>query len=490
MHEEFCTLETDPLQRSRRDVVAAPRGNAKITFKVLFKVLHAIVYDYEPFILIVGHSASEAEQKVQDILDELEHNERLIQVFGALAPVQGERGSKARWGKKWFITKNGIIVKAKSKGQQIRGLKHGSNCPSLIICDDIESPEGVLSPEQRQKTRDWFLKDIMKCGQMGGSTNVTVIGTCLHPESLLTELLGAPSWQAKKYQAVNRFAQNQALWEQHKALYIDLSNPQRQQTAQAFYLAHETEMLVGTEVLWSAGEPYEDLMRQRIDDGQASFNSEKQNDPHDPERQLFRMEQAKKVRLEFQGQALSKIHWLDGSNKVVDRDHLQRIIAFHDPALGKKANQHSSPDFAAIIVVAKDYDGYFYCLDAYIEKDPPSRQIEQALIMYQKWGFDTLYLEDNHFQALLKPLYAEVATGPHPIRVQGVHQHENKHKRISTLEPDIHNGHLLFSETLTPQLATQLTLFPTGYDDGPDALQGAIAQLKQADLAELYKAAI
>jgi hypothetical protein len=38
---------------------------------------------------------------------------------------------------------------------------------------------------------------------------------------------------------------------------------------------------------------------------------------------------------------------------------------------------------------------------------------------------------------------------------------------------------LLFSESIHPRLMDQLTLFPTSYDDGPDALQGAVAQLKR-----------
>ena len=55
----------------------------------------------------------------------------------------------------------------------------------------------------------------------------------------------------------------------------------------------------------------------------------------------------------------------------------------------------------------------------------------------------------------------------------------SKYQRISTLEPDITNGYLLFADGIHPRLMDQLTLFPTSYDDGPDALQGAVAQLKR-----------
>jgi predicted phage terminase large subunit-like protein len=61
-------------------------------------------------------------------------------------------------------------------------------------------------------------------------------------------------------------------------------------------------------------------------------------------------------------------------------------------------------------------------------------------------------------------------------------QHQNKYQRISTLEPDITNGHLLFSDSIHPRLMDQLTLFPTSYDDGPDALHGAVSQLKRGSV--------
>lgn len=481
MHLDFCRSEAHPETRGRREAIAAPRANAKTTFKLLIKAIHAIVYQYESFILVIGHSAPEAEEKVQSILDELENNQRLIRVFGSLAPVRGHLKGKGQWGKRKFVTQNGVRVVAKSRGQQIRGIKHGANRPSLIICDDIESPDGVLSPEQRLKTRNWFYKDVLKCGQVDGSTNVIVIGTCLHPESLLSELLQSPGFTASRYQAILSYANRQDLWETWKALYINLSNPNRHSDAQAFFLDHQEEMLLGSAVLWPEGEPYEYLMRLRVDEGVASFQSEKQNAPFDPELQLFDMSKAKRFKVSVEDGELQMIQWLDGSDKKVYPSDLVEMVAFHDPALGKKAGQVSEPDFAAIVVVALDKDGYLYCLDAYIEKEAPSKQIQRAFQLFDHWGFDKLCLEENHFQELMKVLYQEI-NHQRPaamMRIKGVHQHENKYKRISMLEPEISNGYLLFSESLNPRLIEQLTMFPTSYDDGPDALHGAVSQLKR-----------
>jgi hypothetical protein len=377
MHRDFCEAESDPARRGRREAIAAPRGNAKTTFKLKMKAIHAIVYGYESYILVLGHSAPNAVEKVSEILDELSANRRLIEIYGALAPERGKRG-KGVWGKKSFVTQNGVRVVARSKGQEIRGTTHGADRPTLIILDDVESPQEVLSPEQRLKTRNWFFKDVSKCGQIDGSTNITLIGTCLHPDSLLSELLRSPGYDGHKYQSVISYASNQALWEAWQGIYTDLSNPKRHVDAKAFYQANEAAMLEGTQVLWPEGEPYEALMRLRIDEGVASFQSEKQNDPYDPDRQLFDLSRSKRFRVSFADGRFHAVHWLDGSNKTILRDQLE-VAAFHDPAVGKKPGQNSEPDYAAIVVVAKDRDGYLYCLDAYIKRDPLSKQLDMRM---------------------------------------------------------------------------------------------------------------
>lgn len=468
MHEAFCLAEAQPRRRGRREAIAAPRGHAKTTLKLLIKAIHAIVYRTERFILVIGQSAPEAEDKVAQILAELQTNRLLLAVFGALTPT----GSRKK-----FVTTSGIRVQARSRGQQVRGIKHGADRPTLILCDDIETLEGVQTPEQRAKTRDWFFKDVLKCGQTDGTSNFIFIGTCLHPESLLSELLATPGWQARKYQAILEFAQNQPLWQQWKALFTDLSRPA--EDAEAFYHAHEAALLAGSQVLWPEGESYLSLMKQLVSEGEAAFYSEKMNEPYDPSRQLFDLSRARRFDILIDSQGRFAGVRTD-TQREVGLQNFERIIAFHDPALGEKPGQSKPPDYAAMVVVGKDRAGYLYVLDCYLKRSKPSEQVAAALALAHRWAVDALYLETNHFQELLKPLFAEAQTrAGSAVRIVGVHQHENKIQRIATLEPDIHNGHLLFATTLDPKLLQQLQLFPTTHDDGPDALQGAVSQLKK-----------
>ena len=57
-----------------------------------------------------------------------------------------------------------------------------------------------------------------------------------------------------------------------------------------FFEAHEEEMLEGTEVLWEDKLSYYDLIEMKVTEGEASFNSELQNDPIDPDNATFNEE--------------------------------------------------------------------------------------------------------------------------------------------------------------------------------------------------------
>ncbi len=479
MHYDFFESERFPEQRNIKEVIAAPRGHAKTTFKLYMKVIHDICYNTEDFILIIGHTTQDAEERVGQILEMIENNQKLRTFFGPLLPHRKKRRYKSR---KRFETANGIIVMGKSKGQSVRGLNHHSKRPSLIILDDVEALEEVRNPIQRKKLHDWFFKDVLKAGQLKDKTNVTVIGTCLHPEALLPHLLTKETWQASRYQAIISYAERQELWDEYKKRLTDLSDKNRVTTAYNYYLDHEEEMLKGARVLWPEGDPYEYLIRMKIVEGENAFNSEKQNEPYDPEHNIFDMKKALRFTFEREPGAIHRhIRWLDGSNKVVKR--LKRVISYHDPAMGQEPTQKGERDYACIVVIGEDEDGYLYVLDTYLRKDLPDQQVRTAFELFNRWQFETLYYENNGSQALMGQIYKlhiERLEEKPNFRTIGIHQTENKFKRISTLEPEITNGYLLFADDLDQRFIEQISYFPSGsHDDGPDALHGAVRQFNR-----------
>lgn len=157
-----------------------------------------------------------------------------------------------------------------------------SGVPTLIVCDDLENDENVNTPEQRKKLRDWFYKAVSKAGDT--YTDIVYIGTLLHFDALLANVAKNPSYKSVRYQGVISFATNGELWDAWESIFTDLSNDNRQEDALEFFQANREAMLEGTAVLWEEKLSYYDLMVIRISEGEASFNSEIQNDPIDPEK--------------------------------------------------------------------------------------------------------------------------------------------------------------------------------------------------------------
>jgi phage terminase large subunit-like protein len=80
-------------------------------------------------------------------------------------------------------------------GQQVRGILYGDSRPDLIIVDDLEDAESVRSDEQRAKTKAWFFEDVLNSiNRSRKDWKIIVIGTLLHEDSLLANLLEDPGW--------------------------------------------------------------------------------------------------------------------------------------------------------------------------------------------------------------------------------------------------------------------------------------------------------
>ena len=274
------TKEARTISRMKgsRNVTAAPRGHAKSTNFTFKDDLHAILYGYKHYIIILSDSSEQAEGFLEDIKTELEENANIIMDFGSL------KGDKA-WRSGVILTSTNIKVEAIGSGKKVRGRRHRNWRPDLIVLDDIENDENVNTPEQRRKLKSWFEKAVSKAGDT--YTDIMYIGTILHYDSLLNNVLQNPRYKAKKYRAVISEAVNTKLWDEWESIYTNLFDEDHEAHARKFYEEHEADMLLGTEVLWEEKLSYYDLMEVKISEGEASFNSELQNDPIDPDNATF-----------------------------------------------------------------------------------------------------------------------------------------------------------------------------------------------------------
>ena len=428
----------------------APRGNAKSTWTDLVLTLWVAAYRYRHFPLIVSDTASQAEDFIQFIKAELEVNERLAQDFPKLC------GQGPIWRADTIITRNGIKIRGVGAGQKLRGMRHGSKRPDLVIGDDLENDEAVESPDQRKKLERWFFKALMKIGQK--NTVFIILGTILHYDSLLNNLLNKPGWKGKKFKAVIKYSESK-LWEKWEEVFVDISigKEAAEEKADEFFEANKEEMLNGAEVLWPEVEDYYYLMKMRISDGPAYFESEKQNEPINPEDAVFLEE------------------WLqDWDDEDVDLKDVPHYGAV-DPSLGK-SSKISDP---SVIVGgrAKTVGGgtIIYLDVGDVEKRLPDKIIDDILVYQQRDPFHGFGVESTQFQEFFaSTLQKESHKKNLTIPVIELMPHKDKDLRIMTLQPWIKNGWIRFRKNMR-ELKRQFIYYRPkgkgGHDDGPDAVE-------------------
>jgi predicted phage terminase large subunit-like protein len=446
-----CVLDVS----GRRTAVAAPRESAKSTITTLFLPLWCICYPgwtRKKYLLIVSDTMAQAEQRLAEIKDELESNGMLAAAF----PEATGRGEL--WKQSEIVTRSGIKITARGTGGNIRGLRHGPHRPDLLIGDDLENDENSRTPEQRDKITDWFYKAFSKAGFK--DADIIVIGTILHMDSLLSRLLDNPAYLGRKYRGVISWSGEARLWEEWEKIYTDrgLGDHERWTRADRFFEKHRTRMTAGTEVLWPRHRSYYDLMKLRVAEGPASFDSEIQNEPVNPQDCLFQPEW---------------FHWYEEDQ--LETGNLVAVAAV-DPSLGG-AGAHRDP--SAIICLGLDNRGYLYVLDADIRNRAPDQIIEDTLELYLRRKTVLVGVETVQFQEFFKDRLAAVARerGIYPP-VRGIRSTKDKKIRIQRLQPLVRNGTLRFAKR-HKTLIDQLRYYPkAAHDDGPDALEMAVQMVE------------
>jgi predicted phage terminase large subunit-like protein len=335
-HEEL----NDLVMQHDRLAVAAPRSHAKSTVLSLAYPLYRAAIYREPYTLIVSDSGGQASEHVGNIFKELLENTHLIETYPHLAlPEQAHyREQRVKRTASEFITVGGLKFTGKGAGSGLRGMRHGSKRPSLIVVDDLENDENVHTPEQRNKLRNWFLKSLSNLPGAGGG-QIIVIGTILHHDSLLARLvggaLGGPLWARKVYKAIDP---------------------------------------VSGAILWPSEWTPEKLEAKRLDIGSLAFASEFLNEPLDDAASLF------------------KRAWLQYGAPPAGA----RVTMGVDLALSEK----ETADFTAIVTVAQ-HEGRTWVLDAVRERLSPHAVIDLIKQQAAKHNPRVINVESVQYQAML-----------------------------------------------------------------------------------------
>lgn len=163
--------------------IAAPRNHAKSTAVSYSYALACICMRERDFILLVSDTEEQASFFLNDIKKEVLDNEDLRKVFGILGLSKDSLTDM-------IIDFDGNYqcrVIAKGSEQKLRGIKWNNKRPNLILIDDCENDEIVMSEERRRKFRNWFSGALLPCRSVNGI--IRFVGTILHMDSMLQRLM-------------------------------------------------------------------------------------------------------------------------------------------------------------------------------------------------------------------------------------------------------------------------------------------------------------
>lgn len=405
-HQELDALVDEELL-----ACAAPREHAKSTVESIGEPLFCIAMATEHFIILGSDTETQAAAFTAAIKEELQTNEKLRADFPAAC-------GEIRGGDSDFITSNGIRVMARGAGQKLRGLHHKQWRPTLMIWDDLENDEAVESEDRRKKLRKWFFKAVLSSRGKGG--RIRIIGTILHPESLLAELMD---------QELNK------RWTKRVWAAPDPDDPQ------------------GVS-LWPAVWPMERLGTKKEEIGSVFYAQEFQNNPIDEETALFREE------------------WF----QFFTDQELAGLELMHygacDPSLGKSDRS----DFSAIgDGLVAPTGGTIYVDEADIRRRKPQEIVADALEHGRRHSYIAFGFEAVGFQEVLKADLERASDegGLYLPVVEISHEGVPKDLRIRRLSPLIERGAIKFRKTQTTLLSQLKNYKPNGrqHDDGPDMLE-------------------
>lgn len=410
---------------------AAPRGHAKSTAVTHSYVLASVLFRERSFVMIVSGTEDQSIQFLGDIKKELADNDNIKELFGVAkilkdaetkVIVQMEDGHQ-------------FCIVAKGSGQKVRGTKWRNQRPDLVVCDDLEEDEQVMSQERRIKFRRWFFGALVPVLSKKGV--IRVVGTILHMDSLLERLM--PKEDRKK---------GIRLYKTPLKEYTTEKDPAWKSVR---YKAHNSDF---SHILWEDMWNRERLERERrsyVEQGMPDgYSQEYLNTPIDETLAFFR-----------KGDLLPMID--EDYNK-----HL-RYYAAIDFAISEK----QTADYTVILVAGVDDKGFIYVVDLARGRWDSKQIIDEMFIMQKRYEPDLFTAESGMISKSIGPFLEESMMKRGNINLNPITPTQDKVSRARGIQGRLRMGTVKFDHEAEwfPDLQQELLTFPRGaHDDQVDAL--------------------
>lgn len=437
---EFGTEATN----GRRWAEVAPRGFAKSTILTIL-VLWWAAYEYRDFVVWTAETASQVEELVASVIDELESNVELREDFPGLLPAKDDRGNVVKWTDRDLVTASGFRLSARGAQKATRGLRRGAKRPDVFLCDDAEG-ESTTGETQYPKVRRWVTRVVAPALAPGG--DILWVNTLIDWTSVTGALIrGDEDWTQEW--VVNH---RQAEWfEDPEGRRVDVATLTYDDGRPCEYGAED----LTHRLLWPTYWPVSRLEAFKKANGILAYSYEMLNRPRDEGDKVFRDP--------------DWLKWFSVEGDFVFRDDKSRAdwinanllyyVTAIDPAFGGK-------DYAAVVTVAV-FQHDFFVREAYWSRGAGIREamVREAVRQAEFWKSRVIVTESTAAQVLVADEFIRRTRVP----VVKAYPSKNKVDRALPVAIRASQGHVYFESGIPNIRALReiLLQFPGPMMDDP-----------------------
>ena len=409
--------------------IIAPRGHAKSSIVAgVYPLFHLMFDPGIKVIVLVSRTQQHAVKLLGTIKDILNYSQEFRYFFG----YWGQNSAK-KWTNTEVELKDGSLIVCMGTGQQIRGIKHGNQRPTLLILDDPEDENNTKTAEAMEYNLRWLLQSgVPSLDARRGS--IAVIGTPQHQRCMVETLKDMKGWKTLEYRPV--LESNFALWPEIWG--IDKLKQKKD----------ELDSINRLSVF------YREYLCQIVGD----------------EDNLFREEHIQFYEgfIERDEQGLSNLVLTSINGEEVDEIRPVNVFTGVDPASSTK----KTADFSVVFNIAIDSDSNRFVLPYFRKRATPLDLADAVLLNFQNYKSSKTRIETVGYQEMLRQ-YIKEKSEELGMFIPGLEIRENprtsKSYRLESLQPLFAQGKVFIQPNMQA-LMDELLLYPRGKND--DLLDG------------------
>jgi predicted phage terminase large subunit-like protein len=412
--------------------IIAPRGSAKSSIVGCILPLHHICFDPGPkFIVLVSKTEGHAIRLLDTIKSVLDYSKPFHDYFG----YHGMMNARV-WKTTEIVTDQGDMIMTRGTGQQVVGLKHLNQRPTLIIVDDPEDMNNTKTDESMEYNFRWLMQSLYP-SMDPRSGRMIIIGTPQHQRCIVETLKDAHGWKTLHYKSIQD--DGTALWPE-----------------------------------WWPIERLEGVRKEMESVGRVSmFYREFQCQVIGDEDQLFKEEYLRyyEGNLEFNRQKDAFLHITRLNDHYYEKPRITPINIFMgiDPA----SSVAKSADFSTIVPLGVDRAQNRYVLPYFRARVTPMKLAEHIMQYYDLYPARRTRIESTGYQEMLREYLRSQKHIP-GLEIKEAPRTQ-KSVRLESMQPYFASGKMHIQPQMR-ELIDELLMYPRGKHD--DLLDGLFYAMK------------